>query len=217
MNQVFSFSALRTVPRYQNEGLRHYFTKNLALFRIGGTYYSSDIAVTVTHVVFAPLSNLLTYHLIQRFSIDQLILKLTAGWVGSLYKDEETFLLLFADINERFHTVRSQIWINRGKILVKACIGFASYMHLSKMAGCISCRSGTDVTTFNITDHYQIFGFTVVYSFLICFQALDAKLLVHGMLRHIRKHRVKSYHDRCLCFLNLVDQFVNHGNLLLWS
>ena len=210
-------------------------------------------------MVFAPLSYLFTYQFIQRFPIDKLILKLTAGRVGGLYKNEETFLFLFAHIDERFHTVRSQIRIDGSKILIKTCIGLASHLYFSQMSGCIGCGSGTNIATFNITDHYQILGFTIIYSFLICLQSLDTELLIHGnlrfycrdqvislvydlfvelpdclcsafqslaklvkcfflnVLRYIRKHRVKSYHDGGFGFLNFVDQLINHGNLLLLS
>ena len=64
----------------------------------------------------------------------------------------------------------------------------------------------------------QIIG--LVYDFFIklpdslCrpFQSLAilCERLFLDVLRHIGKHRIKSYNNRCFCLLNLVDQLINH-------
>ena len=60
----------------------------LTLFRISGTYHGADIAVGIPHALFSPFYDLLSNQFIQRFSIDLLILELSAGWIGCLHQDK---------------------------------------------------------------------------------------------------------------------------------
>ena len=55
-------------------------------------------------------------------------------------------------------------------------------LNLSQMSNCIGCRCRSDITSLDITDHNQIFGFTVINRFLVCNQSRDTKLLIHGDL-----------------------------------
>ena len=54
--------------------------------------------------------------------------------------------------------------------------------------------------------------------FCCSFQCLTVffKCTFLDMSRYIGKHRIESYYDRCMCFLDLLDQFLNH-NLILSS
>ena len=139
MNQILAFSALCTITRHQNKGFWHNFTKDLSLLRIGCSYYSSNITVsTLSHMLFSPLGYLLSHQLIERLSINLLILELSTGRIGGLHKNEKTFVLLLAYIDKRLHAIRSQIRIDGCKILVKSCISLASYLYFSQMSHCIS-------------------------------------------------------------------------------
>ena len=42
-----------------------------------------------------------------------------------------------------------------------------------------------------------------------CFSVLGKCLFLY-VLRHIVQHRVQTYDDRCICFFNVCNQFVNH-------
>ena len=90
-------------------------------------------------MLFSPLGYLLSHQLIERLSIDLLILELSTGRIGGLHKNEKTFVLLLAYIDKRLHAIRSQIRIDGCKILVKSCISLASYLYFSQMSYCISC------------------------------------------------------------------------------
>ena len=58
------------------------------------------------------------------------------------------------------------------------------------MAHRICGRSGTNVAALDIADDYQVFGFAVIDGLLICLQALDTELLIHGDLRLYRRNQV---------------------------
>ena len=73
------------------------------------------------------------------------------------------------------------------------------------MTNCICCRCGTDITSFDITDHNQIFGFTILNRFLVCDQSRDTKLLIHGDLWFHCRDQIKGrIHDS---FVILPDCF----------
>ena len=201
----------------------------------------------------APLGNFLANPLIERTSVNHSVLEFSAGRIRGFYQYKNTLIFFFTYINKWLHTIRTQIWIYCSKIFVKSCIFLTSYLHLSQMSYCISCRSRTDISTFDITDHYQTFLLTVIYCIFVCHHSGNSKLLVHGnlwfhcryqitdciynsliilpdcfsctfqsfsqlpesfildMLWDIIKHRIQSHYDRCVCFLNFFNKFVNHG------
>lgn len=88
VNQILAFTTLCTITRYQNISLRHNLSQDFTHFRISCSYYGSDIAVLITHALFAPGGYLLTYQFVQRSAINQTILELAAGRVGCLNQDK---------------------------------------------------------------------------------------------------------------------------------
>ena len=106
---------------------------------------------------FAPRIYLFSYPLIQRTTVDQTILELSAGRVGSFHQDKQAFVFLFANLDERFDAVRTEIRIDSSKILIKSCELLGTYFYFSQMTYRISLGSGTDISTFYITDDYQSF------------------------------------------------------------
>ena len=79
--EICTLSSLCTITWYQNEGFRHYLSKRLAHLRVCCTDNRSNVAVLISHAGIRPLCYLFSYQLIQRLSIDQAILKLSAGRV----------------------------------------------------------------------------------------------------------------------------------------
>ena len=85
MNQILALSALCSIAWNQNICLGHKLTQYLAHFRISSTYNGTNIAVGITHSLFAPLGNLLTNPLIERSAVNETILEFAAAWIRSLY------------------------------------------------------------------------------------------------------------------------------------
>ena len=157
MHQIRAFSTLCAVSRYQDKCFWHKLAKYFSHFRISCANYSSDIAIFFTHMICAPLGNFLSYPFIQWASVHDTILEFAAGRIGCLYKNKQTFIFFFADFDKWLHSIRTQIWINCCKILIKSCIFLGSYLNMSQMSNCIRCRCGSDVSTLDITNDYKIF------------------------------------------------------------
>ena len=205
MYQIFALSALCTISRYQNVRFWHHFAKHFSHLRICGSYNSSDIAVLVTHTVSAPLCYFFSNQLVQWFSVDQLILKFSAGRIGCLHKNKKTFFVFFADIDERIHPVRTKVWVHCCKVLIKWNVLFASHFNASQMSHCIRCGSRTDISTFDISDHHQIFGFTVIHCLFERLDSRNSELLIHRDLRlHCRNQIICLVHN---LFVKLPDCF----------
>ena len=183
MNKVSTFSPLCTVSRYKNKRLRHQLTKHFSHFRISSANYSTYITIFFTHVVFSPLSNLFANPFVQRTSVDQAILELSTGRIRSFNKNKQTFFFFFTYFDKRSDTVRSHVWIQCCKVLIKSCIFLRTNLYMSEMSDCIRCGCRTDITTFDITNHNKIFGFAVIYSLFVCLQSRNSKLFIHGNLR----------------------------------
>ena len=190
MNEVFSFSALCTVARYQDVGFRHYLTQHLAHLRVRSADNSSHIAVIIAHVLLAPRGNLLADPLIQRTSVDDAVLELAAGRGRGFYQNKDTFFLLFADLDERFYAVRSKIRIDSCKILMESGVGFASHLHVAEVADCIRLRSRTDIASFDIADDNETLFLAVGNGLLIRCHSRNAELLIHGNLRFYSRNQI---------------------------
>ena len=62
-------------------------------------------------------------------------------------------------------------------------------------------------------------SFIILPDCLSCaFQCLTefCKSFLLDMLRNIIQHRIQSYNDRCVCFADVTDQFVNHDYFSSW-
>ena len=205
MYQILALSSLCTITRYQNERFRHHFTKNFSLLRIRCSDNCSNIAVGISHTFASPLCYLFTNQFIQRTTVDQTILELSAGWIGGLYENKDSFLFFFAYIHKRLDTIGSQIWIYCSKILIKTGICFACDLYFSEMSGRIGCGCGTDIPTLYISDHNQIFLVAVIYRLLECRYTGHTKLLIHRDLRlHCRNQVVCCINNS---FIVLPDGF----------
>ena len=152
-----------------------------------------------------PLCYLFTNQFIQRTTVDQTILELSAGWIGGLYENKDSFLFFFAYIHKRLDTIGSQIWIYCSKILIKTGICFASDLYFSEMSGRIGCGCGTDIPTLYISDHNQIFLVAVIYRLLECRYTCHTKLLIHRDLRLHCRNQVVCCIDNS--FIVLPDGF----------
>ena len=139
--------------------------------------------------------------LVQWFAVNETILELTAGRIGCFYKDEQTLFLLFTHICKWFDSIGTKVWVYGCEIFIKCTVCLASYLDFSKMSGCISCGSRTDISTLYITDHYQIFLMTIINGFLECFQTFHTKLLIHGDLRLYCRDQIVSAVDDLLVVL----------------
>ena len=80
VDKVSSLTALRAVTGHQDEGVRHDFSQNLTLLRIGRADHGTDIAViaALRHALRAPCGNLLADMFIQGLAVDDSVLKLSA-------------------------------------------------------------------------------------------------------------------------------------------
>ena len=114
---------------------------------------------------FAPCVYLFSYPLIQRTTVDQTILEFSTGWIGCFYQDKQTFVFFFADLDERFDAVRTEIRIDRSEILIKSCELLGTYFYFSQMTYRVGLGSRTDISTFYITDNYQSFFMAVLNAF----------------------------------------------------
>ena len=94
----------------------------------------------------APCGNLFADPLIQRASVDQPVLELSAGRIGGFYQDKQSFLLLLADLDKRLHSVRTEIWIHRREILMKSGVGPGADLNVSQMSHCIGLGGRSDVS-----------------------------------------------------------------------
>ena len=47
---------------------------------------------------------------------------------------KSTLLFFFADINERIDTVRTKVWIDSSKILIKSSVFLTSYLNFAKVS-----------------------------------------------------------------------------------
>ena len=157
MYQILALSSLCTITRYQNERFRHHFTKNFPLLRIRCSDNCSNIAVGISHTFASPLCYLFTNQFIQRTTVDQTILELSAGWIGGLYENKDSFLFFFAYIHKRLDTIGSQIWIYCSKILIKTGICFACDLYFSEMSGRINTSSVADLI--NLAQNLDCFEF----------------------------------------------------------
>ena len=203
MHQVFALSSLSAIARHQDVGFRHDLTQYLSHFRIGCAYNGSDIAVGTSHALLAPFIHLLTYQLIERTSVDQLILKFSAGRIGCFYQDEKAFLFFLAYLHKGLYTVRSQIRVDRHKILIERCVSIASHLYFSDMSCCVSRRSRSDVSALDIANDYQPLLLTVIHSLFKRHKPRDPKLLVHRNLRlHCRDQIIGLVHN---FFIELPD------------
>ena len=138
MYQILSFSALRAIARHEDIGFRHDLSERLSHLGISCPYNGAHITVRISHNFFAPGCHFLAYEFIERAAIDQLILELSAGRIGSLDQHEYAFFLFLTYIQERIHSVRAKIRIDRYEILIKRRIGLVPYLDPADMSCGIS-------------------------------------------------------------------------------
>ena len=113
--------------------------------------------------------------------------------------------MLFADIDERIHPVRTKVWVHCCKVLIKWNVLFASHFNASQMSHCICCGCRTDISTLDISDHHQVFGLTIIHCLFERLDPRHSKLLIHGDLRlYCRDQIIRLVHD---FFIELPDCF----------
>ena len=156
-------------------------------------------------MIFAPVSNLFAYPLVQRTTVDHSVLEFPAGRIRCFYQNKQTFVLFFADFDKWFDTVRTQIWINSSKIFIKSIIAFGTNLNFSQMTYGICLRCRTDISSLYISDYNKTFLMAVIYRFLECFQSLDTKLFIHGHLWLYSRNQIISSIYNCL--VELPDSF----------
>ena len=199
MYQIRCLSALCTVARNKDERLRHDFTQYLSHLRISRTYDRADVAVLISHALSSPLGNLLTYELVERTAIDQLILELAAGWIGCLYENEESLLFSLAHLEKRLDAIRAEVWIHGRKVLAERSCHHCADLHLTKMCCCISCGGRADIPTLHITDHNESFFVAVVHRSLKSCKTRNSELLIHRNLRlHCRDQIIYFIYNRLI-------------------
>ena len=167
----------------------------MIFLRIGSADNSSYIAVFVAHAFLAPGSDMLAHDLIEGTAVDETVLKLSAGGIGGLHQYENTFFLLFADVDEGFDAVGSEIGVHGSEILIKTGKFLASHLYFPQMAYCVSCGGGADIASLDVADDYQIFFLTIIDGLLESDETFDTELLVHGDLRFHRRDQVINMVD----------------------
>ena len=192
MYQILALASLCSVARNQDVCLRHDAPQYFSHLRISRSHNGSDVAVGIAHVLLAPCSHLLADPLIQRASVDQTILKFSAGRVGGLYQNEQAFFLLLADLDKRFHAVRAKVRIHGCKILMESCIRLGTHLNMTQMAYRISLGSGTDIAALYVSDNHQSFFLAVRNGSLISCHSRNAELLIHRHLRLYRRDQIIS-------------------------
>ena len=156
MCQILALASLGAVARHQDICLRHHLAHHFSDLRIGCPDHGSHIAVAVSHALLAPFGYHFSYMLIERTVLDPPVLELPAGRVGGLYKDEDSLLLLLADLDERIDPVGAQIGIDRGKVFIKGSIFPASHPDLPQMPDGIGRGGRADIPPLDVADDYQI-------------------------------------------------------------
>src|SRR5699024_2096329 len=148
--------------------------------RVCGAHNCAHVAVGASHALLSPLVDLLAHQLVERTSVDELVLELPAGRIGCLHKDEKSLLLFLAHVDKGLHTVGSKVGVDSHKVLVEWSKCIASHLHFSDVSCGVGCGSGADVPSLDIADHNQAFFFTVVHSLFESCKSRDTELLVHG-------------------------------------
>ena len=146
-----------------------------------------------------PSCNFLSDDLIERSGLRRIrtslrqhetILKLAAARVGSLYENKETLLLLLAYLDKRLHAVRTEVRIDRGKILFKTAAHGLSDLHLPQVPHRVSLGGRADIAALDVPDHDKPLLLTVGNRLLKSVHALHAELLIHGDLRLYRRNEI---------------------------
>ena len=170
--------------------MRHETAQNPAHLRIGSAHHGAYVAVVSVHGAASPLHNLFRNPLIQGPPVNQPVLELAAGGIGSFHKDKNALIVGIAGLHKGLYPVRAEIGIHREKIRPEALEHIFPHLHLADVGRRIRRRGGADVPALGIADYHKAFLLAVIHGFLIYSQARKAELLVHGNLGFHRGNQI---------------------------